>query len=58
MSTKLERGMISEAGRGWAVTDYDGNPKRGRWETEEEAIDNGLAGLYLLSGCEVVRVDA
>lgn len=58
MQTTLRRGMTTEAGPGWAVTDEDGTVKPGRWATEGEARDNGLAGIYLLSGVDVVEVSA
>lgn len=48
----------SEFGPGWAVTDYDGNVKPGRWDNEGDAVEYGLCGRYLLSGFEVVRVEA
>lgn len=57
MAFHLKRGMVSEAGTGWAVTDPDGKPKPGRWATEEEARENGLCGVYLLSGDDVVFVE-
>lgn len=44
-------------GRRWVVLDYEGNPLPGDWQTEQEAIDEGLAGRYLLSGHDVVEVD-
>ncbi|MFN2345597.1 MAG: hypothetical protein ABR616_07765 [Dermatophilaceae bacterium] len=41
----------------WAVADYDGELKPDRWQTKQEA-DDALDGKYLLSGAEVVRVEA
>lgn len=38
----------------WAVLDYDDNLLDGRLWTDHEAIDEGLAGRYLLSGHEVI----
>jgi hypothetical protein len=52
----LRRGMIAADGPGWAVTGYDGKPLYGRWATEGEAVANGYAGVYLLSGIDVVEV--
>ena len=40
----------------WSVVDYDGNVKPDRWDTEQEALDRGLCGKYLLSGADVVEV--
>lgn len=54
--SRLRRGMIAADGNGWAVEDYDGEPLFGRWATEEEAREQGLLGVYLLSGSEVVHV--
>lgn len=55
---RLRRGMVSEGGPGWAVTGYDGLPLTGRWATSDEAREEGLCGVYLLSGCDVIYVDA
>lgn len=49
---------VSEYGPGWAVADYDGNIKPGRWITADDAWEFGACGRYLLSGFEVVRMDA
>lgn len=57
MGMRLRRGMVSEDGTGWAITDYDGKPLPGRWVTKEMATQNGLLGVYLLSGVDVVYVD-
>lgn len=40
---------------GYVVLDYDDNPLPGSWPTEQEAIDQGLCGRYLLSGFEVAH---
>lgn len=55
MTTHFE---VSESGPGWAVTDYDGNVKPGRWANKIAAWDYGLSGRYLLSGFEVVKVES
>lgn len=52
----LPRGAVTVTGPGWAVTNYDGTLKPGRWDTEEDAIEHGLCGVYLLSGADVVHV--
>jgi hypothetical protein len=49
---------IAEDGPGWAVLDHDGEPKPGRWATEDDATELGLAGRYLLSGFTVEHVTA
>lgn len=51
-------GELSETGPGWAVTDYNGNVKPGRWSTYEAAWGFGMAGRYLLSGDNAVRVES
>lgn len=53
----LRRGMIAAEGAGWAVTAPDGTPKPGRWSTKDKAVEQGLLGVYLLSGVDVVYVD-
>lgn len=53
-----DRNEISEYGPGWAVTNDDGKVKPGRWATEVDAVEYGLAGRYLLSGFEVVKVES
>jgi hypothetical protein len=58
MTLKLRRKMIAQTGPGWAVTDYEGAPLFGRWATEEDAREEGLCGVYLLSGCDIVKVEA
>lgn len=57
-SIRLRRKMIAEDGPGWAVTDYDGNPLPGRWATKSDAWENGLVGVYLLSGADVIEIKA
>lgn len=42
----------------WGVLDYDGNLLPGTWPSEAEATDDGLCGRYLLSGAEVMQLDA
>lgn len=54
----MNRNEISETGPGWAVTGYDGNVKPGRWISDDDALEYGLAGRYLLSGYDVVKVEA
>ena len=54
----LRRKMTSLDGPGWAVTDCDGAVKEGRWATKGDAVAAGLAGVYLLTGYDVVYVDA
>lgn len=49
---------ISQSGPGWAVLDYDGNVKPGRWSSKADAEEFGLLGRYLLSGFEVAKVKA
>lgn len=49
-------GMTPSTPGVWRVLDYDGNPLPGSWQTEEDAVDKGLAGKYLLSGHEVTFV--
>lgn len=39
----MNKNEIAQSGPGWAALDYDGNVKPGR---------------YLLSGCEVAKVEA
>lgn len=53
---RLRRGMISEDGPGWAVTGNDGEPLPGRWADEDTAREQGLLGVYLLSGIDTVHV--
>jgi hypothetical protein len=48
--------MVAADGPGWAVTDYEGNPLFGRWPSKQEAHEQGLCGVYLLSGVDVVEV--
>jgi hypothetical protein len=57
MGFELRRGMISETGPGWAVTDVYGNPRPGRWATRDEAHEQGYLGVYLVSGYSVVYVE-
>jgi len=56
MSFQLRRGMIAEDGPGWAVTDWQGFPLPGRWADEATAREQGLLGVYLLSGYDVAKV--
>lgn len=56
MVFKIRRGMHSEKGPGWAVTDWGGHPLPGRWPTKERAMEQGLLGVYLLSGVDVVEI--
>jgi hypothetical protein len=56
MTFQLRRGMISEEGAGWAVTDWQGFPLPGRWADEATAREQGLLGVYLLSGHDVKEV--
>lgn len=53
---RLRRKTIAADGPGWAVTDYEGNPLPGRWATQADAHTEGLLGVYLLSGVDVVEV--
>jgi hypothetical protein len=53
---KLRRGMVAADGPGWAVTGYDGEPLPGRWPDEATARREGLLGVYLLSGADVVEI--
>lgn len=55
---KQRRKITALEGPGFAVKDYDGEVRPGRWATEEDAIEHGLAGMYLLSGAEVVEVQS
>lgn len=47
--------MRGDRGGPWYVVDCDGNRLPGGWPTEGEAVDEGLAGRYLLSGFDVRR---
>lgn len=58
MSIQLRRGMISEAGPGWAVIDADDKALPGRWADEETAEEEGDLGVYLFSGNGVQQVTA
>jgi len=49
---------ISEFGPGWAITDYEGEVKPGRWATFDDAWEFGACGRYLLSGLDAIKVDA
>lgn len=40
----------------YGVVDHSGRLLPGRWATEDDAIEHGLCGLYLLSGGDVVEV--
>lgn len=53
---KLRRGMIAEGGPGWTVVGNDGEPLPGRWADEDAAREQGLLGVYLLSGIDVLYV--
>lgn len=49
--------MIAEDGEGWAVEGGAANQVlRGRWASERDARGHGLAGVYLLSGTNVVLI--
>lgn len=54
----MNRNEISESGPGWAVTDFGGNVKPGRWASQEDAEEYGLFRRYLLSGYDVVKVES
>ena len=56
MAFRLRRGMVSELGPGFAVTDYAGNPLPGRWPTYEGAYKEGFLGVYLFSGVHVAEL--
>lgn len=56
MTFRLRRGMISEDGPGWAVTTVNSVPLPGRWADAATAHKEGLLGVYLLSGIDVVYV--
>lgn len=53
---KLRRGMVAETGPGWAVADSNGDPLPGRWADEATARKQGLLGVYLLSGIDVLEI--
>lgn len=56
--TELTAAPATSAASTWAVLDYDGRPLPGRWDSEQEAVELGLAGRYLLSGYEVAAIPA
>jgi hypothetical protein len=53
---RLRRKMIAEEGPGWAVTGYEDRILPGRWATEADATNEGLLGVYLMSGVDVVEI--
>lgn len=54
---RLTRKRISTLGPGYAVTDADGVILPGRWANAEDAFEEGLLGVYLLSGMDVIKYD-
>lgn len=58
MTFRLRRGMVAEDGPGWAVIGADGEPLPGRWADRETAHEQGLLGVYLLSGVDLIEITA
>ena len=48
--------MVAADGAGWAVTGGNDELLPGRWADEATAREQGLLGVYLLSGVDVVNV--
>lgn len=54
---RLGRKRISQIGPGYAITDGDGVILQGRWQTAKDAYEEGLLGVWLLSGLDLVKYD-